>query len=43
MVEMQGLTIQQLADLYDASTPEVRKWMYENVHLWNEKPIQIGR
>jgi len=30
MVEMQGLTIQQLADLYDASNPEVQKWMHEN-------------
>jgi len=25
MVEMQGQTIQQLADLYDASPPEVKK------------------
>ena len=32
------MSLQQLADLYDASTPEVRKWMHENVHLWNEKP-----
>ena len=33
MVEMQGLTIQQLADLYDASSPEVQQWMLENIHL----------
>ena len=37
MVNIQGLTIQQLLDLYDASPPEVRKWMHENVHLWKEK------
>lgn len=34
MVEMKGLTLQQLVDLFDASTREVRKWMYKNVHLW---------
>jgi len=37
MVEMQGLTLQQLADLHDASTPEVQKWMLENMHLFTEK------
>jgi len=25
-------------DLYNASTTEVRKWMHENINLWNEKP-----
>jgi len=24
--------------MYDASTPEVRKWIHENIHLWIEKP-----
>lgn len=38
MVEMQGLTIQQLADLYDASTPEVRNWMLDNIDLWKGTP-----
>ena len=38
MVQIQGLTLGQLADLYDASPPEVRKWMHENVDLWKEKP-----
>jgi hypothetical protein len=38
MVELQCLTIQQLVDLYDNSTTEVRKWMHENVDLWKEKP-----
>ncbi len=32
MVEMKGLTLGQLADLYDQSTPEVQKWMHENIH-----------
>ena len=40
MVEMQGLTLQQLQDLYDASDDEVRGWMRENIRLafGNEKP-----
>ena len=31
----------KLEDLYDASTPEVRKWMHENVQLWKEKPLRL--
>ena len=31
---MQGLTLQQLQDLYDASNDEVKEWMRENIHLW---------
>ncbi len=40
MINMPGLTLGQLADLYDASPPEVRKWMHENIHLvtGKEKP-----
>ncbi len=34
---MKGLTLQELADLYDASTPEVQKWMLENSEMWWEK------
>ena len=41
MVEMQGLTLHQLADLYDASTPEVKQWMLENINLWKEKPSTV--
>jgi len=33
MVQMQGLTLGQLADLYDKQTPEVQKWMHENIDL----------
>jgi hypothetical protein len=33
MVNMQGLTIGELADLYDKQTLEVQKWMHENIHL----------
>ena len=39
MVKMEGLTIQELADLYDASTPDVKQWMHDNIHLWKEKTI----
>jgi hypothetical protein len=40
MVKMQGLTIGELADLYDQSPPEVQKWMHDNIHLatGKEKP-----
>ena len=41
MVNMVGLTVQELADLYDRSSPEVQQWMLDNIHLWreeNEKP-----
>ena len=39
MVEMQGLTLQELQDLYDASNDEVQKWMLENSgEWWKEKP-----
>ena len=34
MVNIQGLTIQQLLDLYDASPPEIKQWLHENVQLW---------
>ncbi len=34
MVEIRGLTLQELADLYDASTPEVQQWMHENCDKW---------
>jgi len=37
MVQMQGLTLQQLQDLYYASSDEVRKWMLENIDLAFEK------
>ena len=39
MAEMQGLTLQQLADLYDASIPEIRKLVYCYFwEWWNKKP-----
>jgi hypothetical protein len=28
------MSLQQLAYLYDASPPEVRKWMHENFREW---------
>jgi len=28
--------VYELHDLCDASTPEVGKWMHENVELWKE-------
>jgi len=31
---MQGLTLRQLAALYDASTPEVKQYMHDNIYLW---------
>jgi len=34
---MKGLTLQQLQDLYDASTPDVQKWMLENGKNWWER------
>ena len=39
MVEMQGLTLQQLADLYDASTPEIRRLLYYN--FWDMELDQM--
>jgi len=36
-MEIQGLTLGQLIDLYDyASPPEVRKWLHENSGEWFE-------
>ena len=32
MVKLEGLTIQELTDLYDKSTPEVKQWMHENIN-----------
>jgi len=34
---MRGVDRSQLQDLYDASTPEVRKWMSENVGEWGKE------
>ena len=34
---MTNLTIMELANLYDKQTPEVQKWMLENMHLYTEK------
>jgi len=31
----------KLQDLYDASTPEVRKWKHDNIHLWKEKTPSV--
>ncbi len=33
---MQGLTIGELADLYDKQTSEVQQWMLENSEMWWE-------
>jgi len=33
MLQMKGLTLQELEDLYDASTEEMQKYMLENIHL----------
>ena len=39
MVNMQGLTLEQLADLYDQSPPVVKQWMLDNSKEWTkEKP-----
>ena len=39
MVEMKGLTL-QLADQYNNSSPEVQKWMLENIDEWfNEEEL----
>jgi len=40
MINMQGLKLGELVDLYDQSTPEVQKWMRDNIHLatGEEKP-----
>lgn len=37
MVEMQGLTREQIMEIYYTSTSEVRQWMRDNAHLWWEK------
>ncbi len=37
MVQMQGLTLQELQDLYDASSDEVKKWMLENGKVCREE------
>lgn len=37
MINMQGLTIGELADLYDKQNPEVQKWMLDNSQLAFEK------
>jgi len=34
---MEGLSYQELIDLYHASSPEVRLWMHDNVHFLFEK------
>jgi len=31
------MSLQELSDLYDDSTPEVRKWMNDHIDLWKEK------
>ena len=33
MVQMQGLSLEQLADLYDASSDEVKQWMHDHSGL----------
>jgi hypothetical protein len=40
MVEMKGLTREEIMEIYYASTSEVRQWMRDNAHLlWeNKKP-----
>lgn len=43
MVEMRGLTLQQLQDLYDASTPEVRNWMLKNVQLGGMRTENLNK
>lgn len=40
MINMKGLALHQLLDLYDASSYKVKKWMHENIHLAFEKEIQ---
>ena len=32
---LKDLTLQELADLYDRSTDEEKKWMHKNIHLWS--------
>ena len=39
MVEMRGLTLGQLIEIYDNATPEVQQWMLDNSKDWTkEKP-----
>ena len=39
MVEIRGITLGQLEELYDTSPPDVQKWIRENGHLWwGKKP-----
>ena len=39
MVEMEGLTREEIMEIYYASTSEVRHWMHDNAHLlWEKKP-----
>ena len=33
MVSITGHTLQSLAEIYDASPPEVQQWVLENLHL----------
>ena len=33
MISFKGLKLQDIADLYDRSNPEVQKWMHENINL----------
>jgi len=37
MISFKGLKLQDIADLYDRSSPEVQKWMHQNLHLWWEE------
>ena len=39
MVEIRGITLGQLEELYDTSPPEVQKWIRENGNLWFEKEL----
>ena len=42
MISFKGLKLQQIADLYDRSSPEVQKWMIQNLHLWREENREDG-
>ena len=42
MVQMQGLTQQELQDLYGASSPEISKFLYYYFwEWWNEKGMML--
>ena len=41
MLEMKGLTREQIMEIYYTSTSEIRQWMRDNAHLlWEKKKTE---